>query len=266
MKLKQGVTTIFCSLLITANAQILTVESELYRDTTSGKKIGATLSLAFSNSKQRKNLLDFSSRGEFDVYFKNRYALIFLGRTDATYNGKTVLQNNGYLQIRYRDQDSRKFSLEPSLQAQWNGIQGMEYRFLTSLNLRMRWLTRPKANLYTGLGTFYEMERWNPLLGGYAFAMGDSSIILRNMFRLNLTSKYTLQLGTFVTWTGMTYVQFPINQHFNTPRWVFDTQFLFKLNKHLSFTINYNHNLDFFRPLPIDPYFYATSSGIRISI
>lgn len=246
-------------------SQILTIDSELYRDTTSKKKYGASINLAFSTSKQRKNLLDFTSKLELDRYLKNKYSLIFLCRTDATYNGKTVLQNNGYFQFRYRDQDTRKVSIDPALQGQWNGVQGMEYRFLAAMNVRFRWLEKSKSDLYSGVGVFYELEKWNPLLAGYAFSPGDSTTIIRKLPRLNLTSKFALKVWEGVTLTGMTFVQFPINNHFTTPRWVLDTQFLFHVNKHLSITLSYSHNYDLYRPLPIDAYYYATSTGIRLN-
>ncbi len=246
-------------------SQILTIDSELYRDTTSKKKIGASINLAFSTSKQRKNLLDFTSKLELDRYLKNKYSLIFLCQTDATYNGKAVLQNNGYFQFRYRDQDTRKVSIDPALQGQWNGVQGMEYRFLAAMNVRFRWLEKSKSDLYSGVGVFYELEKWNPLLAGYAFSPGDSTTIIRKLPRLNLTSKFALKVWEGVTFTGMTFVQFPINNNFTTPRWVLDTQFLFLVNKHLSITLSYSHNYDLYRPLPIDVYYYATSTGIRLN-
>ena len=256
---------VFFSVLIsTFQAQILTVDRSIKQDTTRDHKYGLALNISFSNNKQRKNLIDFSSRIEFDRFFKNKYLFVFLGKTDVTYNGKTVLQNNGYFQLRFRDNDSRRVSIDLVAQGQWNGIQGMEHRVIAGVHMRNMWFEKKKSDLYTTIGTFYENEQWNPLISGYAFLVGDSSKVYRSMFRLNTTAKFSIKLGKNIDFSGMSYLQFPMNSHFTTPRWVFDSQMQFNVNKNLSFVINYNHNYDLYRPLPIDYYFYSISTGIQL--
>ena len=55
-----------------------------------------------------------------------------------------------------------------------------------------------------------------------------------------------------------------LNNYFTSPRWFFDSNLFFTVNKHLEFTIHYDHNLDTYRPLPIDYYYYSISTGINI--
>ena len=67
-----------------------------------------------------------------------------------------------------------------------------------------------------------------------------------------------------IDFVGASFVQFPINSHFTTPRWFFDSNLFFTVNKHLEFTIHYDHNLDSYRPLPIENYYYSVSTGVNI--
>ena len=98
----------------------------------------------------------------------------------------------------------------------------MDYRVLFGGNFRLRWFDKEKNDLYSSIGLFYEKEKWNPLANAYAFDLLDSSIVYRNLFRMNLSSKFAVKLNEFVDFAGLTYLQFPLNQNFLNPRWFFD--------------------------------------------
>ena len=75
---------------------------------------------------------------------------------------------------------------------------------------------------------------------------------------------FALKITKDIDFVGATFVQFPLNNQFTSPRWFFDSNLFFTVNKHLEFTIHYDHNLDTYRPLPIDNYYYSISTGINI--
>lgn len=246
-------------------SQVLNIDREIETDTTF-HRVRANFNFTFSNDKQKKNLVDFTNVSEVDYFLKNNYLFVFLSKTELAFNGLTALENNGFFQLRFRDNDLRKIAPDAFVQYQWNGVQGMERRALLGVNARMRWLEKRKSDLYTGVGVFYESEKWNPFLGSYAFNSSGLSIVNRNLFRLNLAAKFAFKIAKNIDFAGATFVQFPINTHFTTPRWFFDSNLFFTVNKHLEFTIHYDHNLDTYRPLPIDTYYYSISTGINIKL
>ncbi len=245
------------------HAQVLNIDREIENDSTF-KRIRASFQFNFSNDKQRRNLLDFSNTSEINYFLKNNYLFVFLSHTETAFNGLQVLENNGFFQLRYRDNDSRHVAPDFFTQYQWNGVQGMEHRALVGTNARFRWLEKKKSDLYTSIGVFYEYERWNPFLNSYAFAIDSIGIINRNIFRLNTSVKFALKLGKNIDFVGITYAQFPLNQFFLKPRWFLDSNLNFTVNKHLGFVIHYDHTLDTYRPLPIDDYYYSVSIGINL--
>ncbi len=254
-----------CFFFVTTEAQILNIDRKIENDSTF-RRVRASFNFNFSNDKQKRNLIDFSNSSEFDLFLKNKYMFIFLSQTELSLNGLTALENNGFFQLRFRDNDSRKIAPDIFTQYQWNGVQGMEHRGLLGSNARMRWLEKKKSDLYTGIGIFYELEKWNPFLSSYAFTKDSLSIVYRKMFRLNLTSKFAFKITNNIDFAGSTFVQFPLNSHFNTPRWFFDSNLYFNVNKHIGFNIHYDHNFDTYRPLPIDNYYYSITTGISIKI
>ena len=113
----------------------------------------------------------------------------------------------------------------------------------------------------------YEYENWNPNLANYAFENLGLQPLNRQLFRTNFSLKTAIQLSDQIDISAISYLQFPINAgstNILNPRWFFDSQIHFQLRQHLDFHIKYNHNLDYFRPLPIDSFFYSLTLGLRI--
>ena len=150
---------------------------------------------------------------------------------------------------------------------QWNGITGLQNRALAGMNARFKFWDDRKDDLYVSAGLFYEYEKWNPFLSNYAFGGVDLNQIERNLIRFNFSVKTAFQLTKGIDLTAISYIQSPLNagvQNILNPRWSMDSQVNFQMNKHLLFTIKYNFNLDYYRPLPIDSFFYSLTFGVRI--
>jgi hypothetical protein len=261
--MKTFLVILFINAFLALNSQVLNIDREIGNDTTF-KGIRASFNFNFANDKQKRNLLDFTNSSELDLFLKNNYLFIFLSKTELSLNGIQVLENNGFFQLRFRDNDSRKAAADVFTQYQWNGIQGMEHRAIFGSNLRLRWLEKKQSDLYTSIGVFYEYEKWNPFLGAYAFEKDSLSIIYRNLVRLNTSAKFAFKITKNIDFAGTTYVQFPLNTYFTSPRCFFDSNLFFTVNKYLGFVIHYDFNFDTYRPLPIDNYYYSFSTGVNL--
>ena len=128
-------------LILTGNviSQVLNIDRKIESDTIF-RRVRANINFTFSNDKQKKNLIVFSNVSEIDYFLKKKYLFVFLTKTELAFTGLTALKNNGFFQLRFRDNDSRKISPDLYVQYQWNGVQGMERRSLVGINARMRWL------------------------------------------------------------------------------------------------------------------------------
>jgi len=252
----------FLSILPTYS-QILNVDRENVEDTLK-KKLNYFVTLNFSNDKQKKNLIDLATQTEIDLFFKNNYFLLALVQTDFAINGNVLNENNGYFQVRYRDNDTRKYSLDFYSQFQWNNIQGLENRFLNGINARINLFEKKKSDLFFSIGSFYEIENWNTSMTGYAYSDSINQKVRRDFFRLNTSAKFALKISDKIDFAGTSYLQFPINNYFNKPRWYIDSKLFFNVSNRLNFVFHYNQNLDFYRALPIDSFYYSISLGINI--
>lgn len=246
------------------SAQILNIDREGIDDTTSHKwSLNGSLSL--SSDKQRNNLVDIGSNMELGRYFKNKYVLIGQSRTDLLFAGKNTIQNQGQFHLRYRDNDTRKLSIELFLQDQWNGAWGMEYRFLQGVNLRIKLHDKAGSDLYTAVGLFHEQERWN--WSGVKTTVPPNATDKRiNKIRLNNYVKYAKKLSEILDISLLAYLQFPIQGVFIKPRWYQETNLYIHANKHLNFLIHWDHIYDEQRLVPIENFYYSFSTGLQFKL
>ncbi|MGB1040583.1 MAG: hypothetical protein ACPGVD_06910 [Flavobacteriales bacterium] len=117
--------------------------------------------------------------------------------------------------------------------------------------------------MYTGIGGFYENEIWQT--DGSAFELSDTNLsAVRSLFRLNTTIKFAKKINDKIDFSGVNYLQFPINENFKLPRWFLNFQINMAITNKLSFLIQYEHNYDLYRPLPIDDLYYSLTFGVKI--
>lgn len=159
--MKNAILLLFVGLLNNAHAQILTVDRENGQDSIPRKQLFAW-NVSFSSDKQKKNLLELTNVAEYDRFFKNDQVLIALVNTDASFNGKAILENNGYFQMRLRDNDKKRVAPDYFVQYQWNGIWGMQNRALAGCNARFKFWDDKTDDLFMSIGAFYEYEKMEP--------------------------------------------------------------------------------------------------------
>jgi hypothetical protein len=247
-----------------SHGQVVNVDREVSSDTTSGKWAG-NLNLSASADKQRRNVLDVSTRTECYRYLKSNYALIGLFQNDAVLLGRDAIQNEGMLHLRFRDKDSRRFSPEFFTQYQWNGGWGMEFRRLFGGNLRMKVFDKAGSDLYLSTGVFGEWERWNWSGVKQTIPTPPPSRVERRMLRWNQYVKYARKASEYLDISLISYLQFPLSGGFLRPRWYVDANAYLKATRKLSIVFHWDHVVDWNTPVPIDRIYYGFSTGVQVA-
>lgn len=259
--------TILIFLFIISNAscttaQILNIDREIEIDSIH-KKRETYINLSFNTDKLKKELIDLSVKLESDLFFKNNYVLIALYSNDVTLNGSEFIQNQGYLHLRFRDNEKRKYSSESFIQYQWNGALGMKYRQLIGNNLRFKILEKNNFDFYSGIGLFYEKEQWN--LNGTEITADPNQpdLFNRQLFRINSYFKTAYKINDNLDISAISYLQFPLNSNVLNARWFFDLNTNLKIGKNSNCVIHWDNTYDNYRLVPISNYYYSLSIGLQ---
>ena len=247
--------------------QVLNVDRENGLDSLD-RDYAFSWSAGFSLEKQQSNLLELSSAEELDIFLPKDYVLVLLGNTEIESSGSNTLENNGYFLCRLRDNDKRRVAPDYFAQYQWNGVLGLTNRALGGVNARFKFWENKESDFYYSTGTFYEYEKWDPQASSFTF---DSTVstVTRNLLRWNHGLKLAFKLSENIDFATSNFVQLPLNENFSNiykPRWAMNASIFFKLNEFLNLSWEYDHNLDFYRALPIDLYYYNISVELQLNL
>ena len=256
---------IFSFLNLSLKSQVANIDREISNDS-AFKKNEFSGVFAISSDKQKNNIIDLSTNFEFDKNFKNKYVFITNFRNDAVFFGNSNVQNEGLIHFRYRDRDTRKISTEEFVQYQWNGAWGLESRYLTGINLRVKITDKKDFDFYYGSGLFYEWEKWN-----WSGVKDEDLITInqanktREMLRLNQYLKFAGKLSKTLDLAAVSFLQFPMKGQFFSPRWYFETNAYLLIGKHFNLVLHWDHTLDQNTLVPIDDFYYGFSTGLQIN-
>ena len=250
------ITTLVLLFSIPTFCQILNIDRITPPDTIY-KKWVTVVNLSLSSDKLKKNLLDISSKVEINRFFHNDYVLVTSLNNNITLNGNDVLQNQGYAQLRYRDNDKHEWSNESYVQYQWSGALGMLNRKVLGSNIRKKLIEEKHLDLYTGLGVFYEEEKWDWSGVEDVDLTAHPNILNRSLFRLNHYWKCAYKINENMDISAVSYFQLPLTAEILNLRWYVDLNTNIKMTKNASFVIHYDHTYDDYRLVPISKYYYS---------
>ncbi|MFM7053154.1 MAG: DUF481 domain-containing protein [Bacteroidota bacterium] len=242
-------------------AQILNVDRTAGNDTTP-KRVHAVIALTASADKQKKDLVDLSTSADLTSRFSNNVVGVLKLSTDLTTNGEEVIQNAGFMHIRFRDDNTRKLYPETFGQYQWNGVLGMEQRILGGVNLR--WLAADKEsnNMVVGIGLMYEHEKWN--FNGVPDIQNADTLPVQTVdnLRVNQYVKWSYRLGTNADFVLANFIQC-VADDFSKTRIASNVAINFRFFKWLGFSVNYDSVYDFKPVVPISKYYYALKGQLN---
>lgn len=155
---------VLLSLSSPLSAQILNLDRTIYGDSSSMKKkvrIDGVIGASYYSYQQTSSFVNEALNYDFNYYAPKNYILVLSGKYNVTTAGGVIFQNMGYAHLRFRDNDTRRFSPEPFAQYQWNNTIGLIQRSLIGCNLRIRLLENAKADIYYGVGMMLESEEWD---------------------------------------------------------------------------------------------------------
>jgi hypothetical protein len=244
-------------------AQILNVDREILDSMP--KNWYGLISGSLSQDKQKFDIQDINLYTESVIKRKNGTGITYVGQVDATVSGKQILQNEGYFQLKHRDLDKRKSSLEYFLQYQWNGAWGMQSRALVGLNLRKRLFEEKGYDLYLGVGGFVQNEIWNynGVVDATKIPLNPTNVIDQQL-RLNTYLKGAIKLSSKCDLVCQTYVQSDALSLIDNPkiRWYWSSEIVYNLTENWMLGFNYDHTYNQSNPVPIGKYYYGYTMNL----
>ena len=247
----------------TSYTQILHTESfSVILDT--AKFMKGSIVPDFKFQTQKKDLFEFENTADISFRFKKN-ALTFANKIELSKYGREVLLSGGFLYVEYRRILENRYVIEPFSQIHWSEARGLQFKFAGGINFRYIIYLSEKIGFYTGIGPFFEYERWN-----YDGVSDD-------LLPIDLQGIETemLKLGTYLSLKWFTnsnidfdisvYHQSKFNEIFSTPRLASSSSITFNFTEHLGLILKYQNIYDYQPVVPIEKLFNRVIFTIEVS-
>lgn len=219
----------------------------------------------FKFQTQRKNLIEFENISDLTFKLNSRSLVTIANKFEITKFGKEVLLSGGYLYAEYRRLLEKKLVLEPYSQLMWSDARGMEVKFASGINGRVRFLKTSTMGLFAGIGPFYEYERWNYRgVDVEDFEMPSGTV-----------QAHEFKIGSYVSWKWLysdamqldisLYHQARPDSFFRTPRLASSSSIRYRVTKNIGFILMYQNIYDPAPLVPIDPLFSRVVFSVEIA-
>lgn len=239
---------------------INTEDMRLRADT---NELKGSINLDFGMSRNKAGLF---LRPGFDVRLEwsqnqNRwlllggYALTRFTDTDIPGASAKTFNNRGVAHVRYNRSVSGRLTLEAFTQYQFDLVQEIDYRILTGLGPRIKWIQAEESFLFTGASYMFENERTDDEEGGITY---------NRHHRLSFYASAGINFNEHVNLNSTTYFQ---------PRpdiWAdFRVSSVNSLTANLTDTLGFHMTMNFIYdarpPLSVSALVFNASAGFTVS-
>lgn len=227
-------------------AQVINTEQKRTIQDTDGW-VGAA-DLGFGLTKNTRTILQTSSRISAQ-YHKKRHTLLLLNDLNLLKVDSNSVQNSGFQHVRYAYQ-LRKFLIpEAFVQAQYNQVWKLDFRFLAGAGPRFQLLKNDSNRIFMGVLGMYEFEKVD---GGQRY---------NRDFRVSAYLSMGFGIGKRLTFESITYFQ-PMIRRPRDFRLSSESSLRASITKHLGFKTSFQLNFDSRPPDDLTRMFYSFQNGL----
>ncbi|BDD09111.1 hypothetical protein FUAX_15430 [Fulvitalea axinellae] len=245
-----------CSLFV--NGQVLNMEKERIDGDSTGIWLG-NASGAFTFADRQVTTLNLFLSAHL-AYIGERHNYILIGDFDFLRGDGDDLASNGYGHVRANFFKEKRVSLELFGQAQYDGVKGMDARYLSGSNARLRLWESSEVSLFVASGFMYEVEAWKWDMDGNS-ENGDEFKERTYWWKNNTYISFRWDMGKGLFTNLVAYYQAPF-ERLGNPRLSGEGNLNLKITSKLAFTAQITVWYDESPVVPIDKTNYTFTNGV----
>lgn len=246
-------------------AQVLNID-KVSAPSDSAKKWSVAVQAGADFSSEKK-VFDWDTKADITRFMNGHHLLSAIFVNSFISTSGSNLQNTGFVHVRYRDNDTRKFSAEPFTQYQWDNLRGMVNRYLVGSNLRIRIIETKPLDFYAGIGLMYEWEKWNfDGVDSTKLPALHPAFVKSELIKINQYFKIGIKVFKTTDLTFTNYFQARPDKHIVSPRIADFIQWNIPLSKKFSITFNFESIYDAAPIVPIQHFYYSYLTGVSLTI
>ncbi|MGP1478361.1 MAG: DUF481 domain-containing protein [Capnocytophaga sp.] len=247
---------------LSSHAQIIFTESLApVIDTTHSWQ--GTIAPELNFKTEKENYFNIKNNANVSVMLPRKRAITFINQIEIATSGNTVNISNGFLHSEYRYLVKPRWEVYPFAEIVWSPTRGLLLRIASGMQSRYRLVQTQNFIWTTGLGFFYEYEKWN--------MDGVPNLSVPNETRHQRTIKTRLATGVKLMLTdkwhfiASGYVHSRLDTNVSNPRFAYSFDLKHHFTEHLGVWLSYQA-IQHTRPIfPIKKLYLVLTGGVFIS-
>ena len=141
-------------------SQIIFTES-IANTIDSTRTVQGTIAPELNFKTEKENFFNFKNNANINFLLNKKKYITIINQMEFSTYGKKLNVSSGYIHTEYRYLVRPAIELYPFAEAVWAPSRGLKIRTAGGLQSRYRIFRTSKVTLSTGIGLFYEYEKWN---------------------------------------------------------------------------------------------------------
>lgn len=246
-----------------AKAQLLFPESfTLILDTS--KHVAGTILPELKVQTQKDLLIELENTADLMLRAKG-YSFNVANKIELSRFGDETLLSGGFVYAKLRRELDKKIQFEYYGQVHWAEARGMERKYATGVNVRWRIKQTEQLALSTGLGPFYEYERWTYVGVQDDRLPSDTRPITNEFLKIGAYSSYKHWILPKLFLDISLYVQARPEDLFARPRFGSSSRLGYQIAKHVQLSGLYQNIHDPCPVVPISQWYHKFVGSVAIT-
>lgn len=248
--------------LLPLRAQIIFTESlATVIDTTRSWQGSVAPELNFKTEKE--NFFSFKNNANVSWLLQKKKAITLINQLEITAFGNTVNVSNGFLHMEYRYLVKPRLEVYPFAEVVWSPTRGLLLRVASGMQSRYRLIQSEHFILTSGIGFFYEYEKWN--MDGVPKYIGENITLHQRTLKTRLAIGFKILLSEKWQLTTSSYMHSRLDSNIANPRFAYDLQLKHHITKNFGIWLSYQL-IQHTKPIvPIKKMYLVTTGGVFIS-
>ena len=232
-------------------------------DTT--RAVQGTIAPELNFKTEKENVFNFKNNANINFLLNKKKYITIINQMEFSTYGKKLNVSSGHIHTEYRYLVRPAIELYPFAEAVWAPSRGLKIRAAGGLQSRYRIFRTSKVTLSTGIGLFYEYEKWNYNGVPNPDLQDIDKTEQQRSIKGQIFASFKFDFGE--KWNIITsgYTHFRPDSNIKSPRIAYSIDVKHSVTKHFGIWLSYQNTILTKPIIPIRKHYTVLTGGVFIS-
>lgn len=222
-----------------------------------------TIAPEFNFKTEKENFFQLKNNANISFLIDKKKAITFINQVEMIQSGSQTNVNNGYIHGEYRYLFHKRAEVYPFFESVWSPSRGLLLKLAGGLQSRFRILHTELLTWTTGVGAFWEYEKWN--YNGVPEPHSFTGEKQQRSIKSQLYSGFHFRFAEKWRLTASAYLHNRLDSNIVNPRWAMALDLKHNVTEHFGVWLSYQY-IYHTRPIvPVKKGYTVFTGGVFLS-